>query len=311
MNLIPLPDKQYEILKYVGNSVFFGYFHGVFLVLHYACKRPIINLIALISNYLSGDINWVINIQGVATVTVFFIGNLKSRLKVPRPFWVYEDLPVKQNNMERTYSFPSGHTTIIAKSLLAALISDTYILWIVFCIFAILMPISRLYLCVHWVSDVVFSILLSLIICLIWYFGNPISYIVHDENSTILCSLISNLFVISSFVYYGLTKKSDDHSNLKPHTLISYSLHCSDRILLTLGNFINWKLGYVDYPTTYSNFNNIYITIMFYLSTLKAMDIILETCKEKIEKYPSLLYVLRFCTYSVGIVGGLVVPNLL
>jgi len=307
--LIPFQEKQHDILKFIGNSKMFQLFNNLFLVLHYMLKRPNINLIALIGVYLSGDIYWILSIGCFSAIVLFCIGNLKSRLKVPRPFWVYDDLPLKKKKMERTYSFPSGHTMIIATSLLNVMLFNNFQSWIVFILMSIIMPLSRLYLCVHWISDVLFSVLLSLGLSITWYFIDPVNLIVHDEVSALLMAFIINLLVIASFVYYGLTKFTLENEELKPHTLISYSLSCIERAEIILGIFINWKLGYYDYPATYSEFNHIFISIPIYLATLKIMDMAIEMFKESIDKRPLVLYIFRFLFYLVAILLSLIVPN--
>jgi len=311
MRLVPYVEHQYKILQYIGNSKFFYYFYAVFLLLHYMSKRPNINLISLVSMYLLNDIDKIISLNCFASVIIFCIGNMKSRLKVPRPFWVFDDLPLKKQKMERTYSFPSGHTMMIAGSFLSLLMTKTYSSITLFFIIAVSMPISRLYLCVHWVSDVVFSLLFSFVMSVSWYFINPLSYTAHDEISTVLSSFVLNMCIILSFVYYGIVGNKDDVVELKTHTLISYSLSCIGYFCVILGIFINWNLEYVEYPNVYNNFGNMYITIMFYLAVLKIMDIVINAFDLTIEKYPILLYIIRFVSYFIGIVGGLVIPNVI
>jgi Membrane-associated phospholipid phosphatase len=97
-------------------------------------------------------------------------GILKYTIKRVRPFIINTDLKILINK-PRSYSFPSGHTasSVAVASILAIYFSQIAI--VVF-LLAFLISFSRVYLCVHYPSDVIIGAILgvicaniSLIIC--------------------------------------------------------------------------------------------------------------------------------------------------
>ncbi len=93
---------------------------------------------------------------------------LKPITKRSRPFWIKTEVVPIIKKTPSDYSFPSGHT-------LASFISATFItmtaphLAIIAIPLAILISFSRLYLYVHFPSDVFFSMLLGIAIPLVSY----------------------------------------------------------------------------------------------------------------------------------------------
>ncbi|WP_250656865.1 bifunctional DedA family/phosphatase PAP2 family protein [Alkalimarinus coralli] len=104
-----------------------------------------------------------ITLAGIATSFVTI--GLKDYFAVPRP-----DLVVSGPS---SYAFPSGHTSgaVVFLGLIAAFIAQEVQQrkrWMVYSLFSIpmlMIGISRLYIGVHWMSDVLGGILLGLFIC--------------------------------------------------------------------------------------------------------------------------------------------------
>lgn len=93
---------------------------------------------------------------------------LKILIARPRPYAdessiFYQLWLLVGQNVESDKSFPSGHTTAAFASMTAVfLVGDKRWSWTAY-IFAILMGVARIYLCVHFPSDVLGGIIVGLI----------------------------------------------------------------------------------------------------------------------------------------------------
>lgn len=118
---------------------------------------------------------------GYYMLTVGFLGNvanafLKLCFRIPRP-WVHDpNFTIVESAREAAtgFSFPSGHTQA-AFATLGVPARITKILWlrIVLIALLVLVPISRMYLGVHYPSDVGISILVGLVLLFTLY---PVFY---------------------------------------------------------------------------------------------------------------------------------------
>lgn len=102
----------------------------------------------------------------LSTVTMQF---LKAVFRVPRPFMEYPDLIIGERQQTATgYSFPSGHSTT-ASSFYGGLFKAFKQKWIRAIALALMIaiPLTRLYLGVHWPMDVIVGTFIGLFFSII------------------------------------------------------------------------------------------------------------------------------------------------
>lgn len=319
--LIPFQETQVKVLQYVSSSRVFGLLSTMFYVFHYMVKRPVGTLFNIISLYLINKIEISISLQMATYTTFMIIGLLKDSLKVPRPKWLYPERFKGHGGLETAYSFPSGHAASLVTLLLMA-IQFRNVVTVCLCIAQfILMPISRLYLCVHWVSDVLFSIVLVFIIATVWTFASPIPYIVDTKEHILTYTFIYQFIVLSLYILLiekyknkfeeqsDITKKLGIH--LKSiHYGTNVGMLCTN-MGLYIGLYLNWLYGYVEFPRIYSDFNCLYISVMFYGLTLYLMNGMIYLCRDQIADHKQRIYYIRTVFYFIATSGSMVVPNLL
>lgn len=96
---------------------------------------------------------------------------LKPLIARARPFSVRKDIELLIS-APRDYSFPSGHTAVSFASVTALFLTGKKQLWIPALVLAVLIAFSRLYLYVHYPTDILGGILVGLVAgCLGAFFG--------------------------------------------------------------------------------------------------------------------------------------------
>ena len=99
----------------------------------------------------------IASIIALITSLLFTNGILKNLVQRIRPFQYYKDLEILIDKPGE-FSFPSGHTSASFASAIAIWLSGEEIAKSIkygLILLAILMGFSRIYLCVHFVSDVI------------------------------------------------------------------------------------------------------------------------------------------------------------
>ncbi len=126
-------------------------------------------------------------IMVLAALLVMLVVNniiLKNLIARPRPCATYPEL-VELVHIPTSYSFPSGHT-VSAMAVAFTIFSQHKKLGIVALIMAFLMGLSRLYVGVHFPTDVYGGIIVGALIALsVWYAEKKLSPIIEKKISQI------------------------------------------------------------------------------------------------------------------------------
>ena len=306
--LIPYMNKQKEILIWISSSTFFKYLHYIFIILHYMVKRPFGSMIFLISAFLLDDIYITLNLMTVNMICYITIGSIKRYCKVPRPFWIFPELP--HNTNETTYSFPSGHTIIISGLLILALEFNNIYSWISFSVISILMPVSRLYLCVHWISDVVASIIVGLLIALITYAISPMHRMLISPGSMLTYVCVFTVICFCVFVVintYSSTLPTTNTEIIGKDNTYTNLLYVVSYISFIGGLCISWKTNLGSFPHIYNEIEELPIAIMLHMSILKLMDLVIIALKPN----RHMLYCIRGIAYITSNLLVFNVPKIL
>ena len=101
--------------------------------------------------------------MGLALLMGLLLCNLtlKPLIARPRPYVFFEHIAMYLTSGESDFSFPSGHTIASFEAATALLIGNKK-LGIPAMILAVLIAFSRLYLCVHYPTDVLASVVLGI-----------------------------------------------------------------------------------------------------------------------------------------------------
>lgn len=108
----------------------------------------------------------------VAMGLAFLIGNLgmKNLIARPRPCWRHPEVPILVE-LPKDFSFPSGHTMHSVIGAFGVWKANKH-MGIAAFILAGLIAISRIYLYVHYPTDVLGGLLIGLLIAMgVWYVG--------------------------------------------------------------------------------------------------------------------------------------------
>ncbi|MEF9939949.1 MAG: phosphatase PAP2 family protein [Clostridium sp.] len=144
----PLLDKIVPALTFLGNGGWFFILLGIaFLCFRKTRKTGVIVLISLAVGFLIGNLA------------------LKNLVMRDRPYWIDASVPLLIAN-PTDFSFPSGHTLAAFEAATGVFLENKR--WgIPMLLFAALIGLSRLYLFVHFPSDVLSGMALGIFIA--WY----------------------------------------------------------------------------------------------------------------------------------------------
>ncbi|MEF7560513.1 phosphatase PAP2 family protein [Bacillus thuringiensis] len=150
---------------------------------------------------------------------------VKEFMKIPRPY-TYDGIEALYEKSAAGYSFPSTHVQLSTTFWGSFMIlCKKRIVWIIGIIFIILVAISRLYLRVHWLSDIIGAVLFSVIVV---YLYTKVTMELSDKKFI----LLQRIILAVSIIMYVMTSQVD---NLKLLGVLTGST-----IGIMLGNhFIN------------------------------------------------------------------------
>lgn len=167
---------------------------SIFHFVNHDLSNPLLNLlIPLISKFGSGELYFVpgilllfsrkkefktlgILILAGLTVSYYITGFLKILIARPRPFVALPDA-ILLGTIEKNYSFPSNHS--VTAFMMAALLSKDFKKYTLFYSLAGIVAFSRIYIGVHYPSDVIVGAIIGVVIGL---FLNRTMYYVRSTN---------------------------------------------------------------------------------------------------------------------------------
>ncbi|MGE1010621.1 phosphatase PAP2 family protein, partial [Bacillus cereus] len=128
---------------------------------------------------------------------------VKEFMKIPRPY-TYDGIEALYEKSAAGYSFPSTHVQLSTTFWGSFMIlCKKRIVWIIGIIFIILVAISRLYLRVHWLSDIIGAVLFSVIAV---YLYTKVTMGLSDRKFI----LLQRIILAVSLIMYVMTSQVDN-----------------------------------------------------------------------------------------------------
>ncbi|HDR3652343.1 phosphatase PAP2 family protein [Bacillus sp. SM-B1] len=128
---------------------------------------------------------------------------VKEFMKIPRPY-TYDGIEALYEKLAAGYSFPSTHVQLSTTFWGSFMIlCKKRIVWIIGIIFIILVAISRLYLRVHWLSDIIGAVLFSVIVV---YLYTKVTMGLSNRKFI----LLQRIILAVSLIMYVMTSQVDN-----------------------------------------------------------------------------------------------------
>lgn len=204
---VPFETTQARVLDLCSQ-----YMYPVVIIaslLHYSHKRPVWTVLCCLLLYgITAKELAVLDAMLNVHILQLVVDILKDVCRTPRPNWRWR-FPHSIHKLERCYSFPSGHTAFVSSVfyILALQQSEANskfapLCWCLFVLGSVVVCISRCTLCLHWVSDVLASIVLNIVICTTVFFAAPIQRLGTSPESTLITCIAANAITV---LIYGIT----------------------------------------------------------------------------------------------------------
>ncbi|HFJ9402430.1 TPA: phosphatase PAP2 family protein [Bacillus paranthracis] len=128
---------------------------------------------------------------------------IKEFMKIPRPY-TYDGIQSLYEKSAASYSFPSTHVQLATTFWGSFMfLCKKRIIWIIGIVFIILVAISRLYLRVHWLSDIIGAVLFSVIVV---YLYTKVTMGLSDRKFI----LLQRIILAVSLIMYVMTSQVDN-----------------------------------------------------------------------------------------------------
>ncbi|ASZ18026.1 phosphatase PAP2 family protein [Bacillus cereus] len=128
---------------------------------------------------------------------------IKEFMKIPRPY-TYDGIQSLYEKSAASYSFPSTHVQLATTFWGSFMIlCKKRIIWMIGIVFIILVSISRLYLRVHWLSDIIGAVLFSVIVV---YLYTKVTMGLSDRKFI----LLQRIILAVSLIMYVMTSQVDN-----------------------------------------------------------------------------------------------------
>lgn len=128
---------------------------------------------------------------------------IKEFMKIPRPY-TYDGIQSLYEKSAASYSFPSTHVQLATTFWGSFMIlCKKRIIWMIGIVFIILVSISRLYLRVHWLSDIIGAVLFSVIVV---YLYTKVTMELSDRKFI----LLQRIILAVSLIMYVMTSQVDN-----------------------------------------------------------------------------------------------------
>ena len=124
-------------------------------------------------------------------------------MKIPRPY-TYDGIQSLYEKSAAGYSFPSTHVQLATTFWGSFMIlCKKRIIWIIGIVFIILVATSRLYLRVHWLSDIIGAVLISVIVV---YLYTKVTIKLSNRKFI----LLQRIVLVVSLILYFMTDQIDN-----------------------------------------------------------------------------------------------------